>query len=198
MPLKSVSPPAEALRLISANLKSLLAVQSATSALMRETAGEAGGVMQEIAAPHQVYSVGLDGITETTVASGARPTSLRYIILRGETPEAAAELTLDENGRVSDFSHINRGPFVASTIAGIAVAEELETKLQQEYELRLLSIPSLYLMAVWLVGEEDLFIPLDPVPDALKPLGVYTEKALALALQELVTLRRLSSTNEPF
>ena len=76
---------------------------------------------------------------------------------------ASAELA---NSGDSDFQ-ANEGPFVSATAAAIASAEQDPRLAGGDYEVRLLRIPALYFMALWLKdnrGDGDVLIPLVPIP----------------------------------
>jgi hypothetical protein len=96
---------------------------------------------------------------------------------------------------VEGFSHVDRGPFLEGLVAGVAFAERLEADQGGDFELRLLSAPSLCLVALWLHGESDLFVPLDPAPGGLDPERAYTEEQMFSSLRELTELR--TSLNDP-
>jgi hypothetical protein len=136
-----------------------------------------------------VYFVGLDDVAQGRILSAARPTSWRYILINGDRAQAAAELSIDDDVEVEGFSHVDGGPFVESMLAGVAFAEEVEASRGVDYELRLLSVPSLYLVALWLHGAHDLLVPLAPAPGGLEPERAYTEEQMFPALLELIQRR---------
>jgi hypothetical protein len=185
MPLRLPPPPPNGLEIIN---EALVGLFSTPSHAARALSVEAGPRL-EAAAPHLVYFVGLDEVAQGRILSAARPTSWRYILLEGDMAHAAAELAVDESGKVEGFSHFDEGPFVESTIAGVAFAEQEETNRGGAYELRLLSVPSLYLVALWLHGAHDLLVPLAPAPGGLEPEHAYTEEQIFSALLELIERR---------
>jgi hypothetical protein len=65
---------------------------------------------------------------------------------------------------------VNTGPFVAATRDGIAQAEALPDVQNGAFELTLLRVSALYVIALWLKnsrGGEDIIIPLPPAPPYL-------------------------------
>ncbi|MEP7309189.1 MAG: hypothetical protein ABJA98_27105 [Acidobacteriota bacterium] len=70
------------------------------------------------------------------------------------------------------FSNTNEGPFVASTAKAIEAAERLPEVEAGNYELAVLRVPALYVIALWLKGAgakppDDIFILLEPAPTGL-------------------------------
>ncbi len=56
-----------------------------------------------------------------------------------------------------------------------------------DYELRLLKVPAVYLVALWLHGgNEDILIPLGQPPAGLKKNRPYTEAGIIRALRATV------------
>jgi hypothetical protein len=93
---------------------------------------------------------------------------------------ASAE-TADDAG--ADPS-LNGGPYVASTAAAIDEVERLPEVAAGKFELRLLKVPGLYVVAAWLVGDQHLLVPLEPVPSFLAAGRPYSEADFLHALEE--------------
>src|SRR5204862_1479968 len=104
---------------------------------------------EQIAAtvPHAVFNLTLDA-AKTGKTDTARHTGWRYLLAVDEQVLASAE-TRYESGR-QVFSHVNAGPFAAGTVDALAVAEGTADADERQLELRLLNVPALYLMSVWL------------------------------------------------
>lgn len=133
MPLHVPPAPAPALRSVLTALASPTAVREArTPSLLRAQ----GPVTPELPLPVHV----LDG-TATRLAGW------RFLIRSGERSVAAAETMLTPDGWA--FSHFFEGPYIASTERAVRQAEVM----QQPYQPRLLSIPGLYMLALWLHGD---------------------------------------------
>ena len=63
------------------------------------------------------------------------------------------------------MSSFTEGPFVAATDKAVKAIRKLPKLEAAGYELRLLRIPALYVMALWLHSlVDDLVIPLEPSP----------------------------------
>ena len=117
----------------------------------------------------------LDGITERDGAARTALTGWRFLIRDGEraVAVAAADTMLTADGWA--FSHFFEGPYVSSTQRALLQAESLPTA----YQPRLLSVPELYMLTLWLHGDTgadageggpapgDLLIPLAPAPPGI-------------------------------
>lgn len=136
-----------------------------------------------ITRPHRVYSVARDAIVGGELLSAAQPIAWRYVLVNSDSALAAAELIEDAGGGLS-FSDINYGPFVQATADVLIAAEKLDDVQRGEFELRLLRIPSVYLVAVWLHGDgTDLLLPLAPAPVGLEAGRVYGPQEVLEAIK---------------
>ncbi|MEU1791860.1 hypothetical protein ABZ553_39495 [Streptomyces sparsogenes] len=115
----------------------------------------------------------LDDITAADGPPRARLTGWRFLIRDGDRTAASAEAMLAADGWV--FSHFSEGPYVASAELALRQAESLPSV----YQPRLLSIPELYMLTLWLRGDPaadpaeghlaaaDLLVPLTPAPPGI-------------------------------
>ena len=147
------------------------------------------------AAPHKVYFVGLRDLAEGRLLSAAELKGWRYLIFEHDRPAVAAELKTNTADELS-FSNVNRGPFVASTVEGVNFAESLEIVQNEDFELRVLEVSALYLVSLWLHGQQDLLVPLNPTPEELQPLTVYYEDEIIERLRGPAQ-KRLEFDNSP-
>lgn len=115
----------------------------------------------------------------------------RFLIRCGDRAVAAAETRLTPDGWA--FSHFFEGPYIASTERALRQAESTA----QPFQARLLSVPGLYMLTLWLHGDStsdgttghplptDLLVPLAPAPP-----GIAAHRAHRVAeLLPLLTLR---------
>jgi hypothetical protein len=177
MSLNVPPPPKGGVKIISAAIANLRVGPGAAANVMAETAPQD----LTVAAPHPVYFVELTALARGELLSAVKLAGWRYILLDGERPLAAAELTVKGGDQKLEFSHMNHGPFVGSTVEGIGLAEKLDEVRVANYELRLLDIPSLYIVALWLSAEQNLIIPLPPCPRMLTAYRTYTEEQFIIA-----------------
>ena len=165
MPLHVPSAPAPALRTVLTALGSPTAVREARTPSLRAAQGP---ITAELPLPVHV----LDRITPAG-ASTSRLTGWRFLIRSGDRAVAAAETKLTPDGWA--FSHFFEGPYIASTERALHQAEAMK----QPYQARLLSVPELYMLTLWLHGditadgaeghpaETDLLVPLAPAPPGI-------------------------------
>ncbi|MFF4395406.1 hypothetical protein [Streptomyces sp. NPDC001480] len=165
MPLHVPPAPAPALRSVLTALGSPTAVREARTPSLRAAQGP---TTPELPLPLHV----LDRITAEGV-SATRLTGWRFLIRCGDRAVAAAETRLTPDGWT--FSHFFEGPYIASTERALRQAETT----QQPYQARLLSVPGLYMLTLWLHGDcaadgaeghpaaTDLLVPLAPAPPGI-------------------------------
>ncbi|RZU17808.1 hypothetical protein [Streptomyces sp. BK239] len=165
MPLHVPPAPAPALRSVLTALASPTAVSEARTPSLRDAEGPA---VPELPLPLHV----LDRITPEGV-SATRLAGWRFLIRCGDRAVAAAETRLTADGWA--FSHFFEGPYIASTERALRQAESTP----QPYQARLLSVPGLYMLTLWLHGDcasdgvtghpaaTDLLVPLAPAPPGI-------------------------------
>ncbi|MFF5445326.1 hypothetical protein [Streptomyces sp. NPDC012888] len=166
MPLQFPPAPAPALRSVLAALGSPSALNEAHTPALRALQGP---VTAELPLPVHVLD---------RVVAGGRPprtrlTAWRFLIRGGDRFVAAADTRLTPDGWA--FSHFFEGPYVAATERALRQAESLGTG----YQPRLLSVPELYMLTLWLHGAvgaspaaglpaaADLLVPLAPAPPGI-------------------------------
>ncbi len=116
---------------------------------------------------HVLDRVSEDGTAVTRLAGW------RFLIRCGDRAVAAAETMLTPDGWA--FSHFFEGPYIASTERALRQAENMKGA----YQPRLLSVPGLYMLTLWLHGDltadgagghpaaTDLLVPLAPAPPGI-------------------------------
>ncbi|GGZ46862.1 hypothetical protein [Streptomyces bluensis] len=185
MPLHVPPAPAPALRTVLTALGSPTAVREARTTSLRNAQGP---VTPELPLPVHV----LDRITPEG-ASATRLAGWRFLIRCGDRAVAAAETRLTPDGWA--FSHFFEGPYVAATELALREAESV----QQPYQARLLSVPELYMLTLWLHGDcaadgatghpaaTDLLVPLAPAPPGIAANRPYQVADLLPVLTHRVT-----------
>lgn len=181
MPLRAAEAPAASLEALRATLRTFAKEGAFSTQALRNARPE----RLTASAPHQVFVLGLDQLTRgDTALESARPTGWRYFIEDGGRAIAVAEVAI--RGRRHSFSHFNEGPFVAGTVSAIAAAEKLRAVRSKPHELRLLSVPALHLMALWLrsaSGDADLLVPAAPAPEGIEADRAYPAQELLRELE---------------
>ena len=133
--------------------------------------------------PHQVFVLTADDLVAGRGLEAAQATRWRYLVSSGDKIIAAASVLSAGARDTHDFSHVNEGPFVASTAAALEYVRNHAELTSGDYELRLLQVPALHTMAVWLhprSGHGDLLVPLAPSPVAT-PTGQAAPAARLLS-----------------
>ena len=146
--------------------------------------------------------MGLEALAQAErVEDTARATGWRFLVEEATEPVAAAEVQ-DKTGAALP-AQLTEGQFVRSTAEGLRAAETLAPVQEAAYELRLLRVPALYLVALWLhaTEREDLFLALEPAPAPFEPGRPYTatefsELAAGLAREALKAQRAAERPDE--
>jgi hypothetical protein len=172
-----------------ASLRDSLSVLAGRGSFSAEGLREARPEQISATIPHQVFNLTLEDARSAEGIDRARPAGWRYLLAVGDRVVASAETHTDD-GEQQVFSHVNAGPFVEGTVEALAVAERFADTDEPSMELRLLNVPAVYLMAVWLHSQqasnvEGVFIPVAPAPSGLEPSKVYQAKEFAALLREL-------------
>ena len=145
--------------------------------------GGADPATLEAAVPHDVYTLGLDAIAEGKGLASAEPVGRRVLVMEGDRAVAAAELADPDGGE--GFS-ATEGPYTETTARAVQEVERWPVIADGEYDLRVLRLPALYLMALWLKdrdGDADLLVPLDPAPTGIDAGHGYPAGELLDALR---------------
>ncbi len=146
--------------------------------------------------PHPVYVATLDDLASGKLLAAAKQTGWRYLLAHNDEIVAEAELTPERRAAKGKkgakheelaFAGLTHGPFTGATVDGLHAAERLPQVEKADYELRLLKVPAVYLVALWLHGgNEDLLVPLGQPPAGLKKNKAYSEAAVIRALRPTV------------
>lgn len=139
--------------------------------------------------PHQVFTLGLSDLLAGNGLNTMRPTGWRYLIQDGDNALAAAEAVSTGAGDEHVFSTFNEGPFVASTAAALKSVQGLPQVAAGSFEPRLLHVPAIHAMGLWLHNAEagnDLVVPLAPSPidspaGQAIPIAQYLQEVAAKA-----------------
>ncbi len=120
--------------------------------------------------PHQVFTVGLSDLNDSTWVEKARPVAWRYLLQGQDGTAMAAEVNLSAQG--DHGVALNEGPFVEQTADLLAEARSDQSVENGDYEFAVLRIPAIYVMALWLKSRnsgDDIFIPMGPTLEELEP-----------------------------
>ncbi|MFC7310532.1 hypothetical protein ACFQVC_40760 [Streptomyces monticola] len=166
MPLHVPPAPAPALRSVLAALGSPTAVREARTPSLRNAQGPAS---PELPLPVHV----LDRVTARGGPPRTRLAGWRFLIRCGDRAVAAGDTRLTPDGWA--FSHFFEGPYITATERALRQAE----KMPSSYQPRLLSVPELYMLTLWLHDDvdadgasgspkaTDILVPLAPAPPGI-------------------------------
>lgn len=111
-------------------------------------------VEPKITQPLQLFTLQLDDIVDEHFPQRARFAGWRYLVIDSGSIAAA------DVGPVGDkFHRLMHGRHAAHLMSAAKFAEDNFATAADEYELRVLEIPVLYVAALWLKGAENKFIP---------------------------------------
>lgn len=178
MSIQFSTPPSEVSRAVEKNLR-LVGEQPPIT-----VRGLGGAVAAQVTAtmPHGVYVLGLQDVLAGRLPDDMTPSAWRYILQSDGDAVASAETQVQ--GSAHKFSGFNSGPYVASTVATLRRMEDIPQARNQNLTVRMLRIPALHLMALWLHGDgEDLFTPLEPTPPGVDAHRQYRAPELFAALR---------------
>jgi hypothetical protein len=162
MALITPTPPKQALDAVHSTFLELNRNRAFRSPALRGATGTL-----QLTEPHQVFTLGLTDLAAGKGLDAARPTGWRYLVQEGDKVLASAESVAMGAANEHVFSAFNEGGFVASSASAIRAVREAPEVEQGGFELRLLNVPGLYVLALWLhgaPGKGDLLVPLAPSP----------------------------------
>lgn len=137
-----------------------------------------------VAAPHDIYNLPLSALVEPAALDSAEQVGRRCLVTSQGEPIATVELP-DPSGEEGVVT--TQGRFTKATADALGAIEGSSEVDDGDYDLRMLRVPSLYLMALWLKdrdGENDIFVPLEPAPPELEAGTHYSWDDLQALLRE--------------
>lgn len=129
-----------------------------------------------IASGHPVYNVGLTDLVDGRPLARLSRTSWRFLVHDGTATTTAAETVGGGTDGDARFASVNDGPFVEGTADAFAAVEKDAAYAGGDWEIRLLRVPALFVLAVWTherTTGEDRVRPVDPVPEGLDATRTY-------------------------
>ena len=176
--------PPDGLDLVRGNLRTLLRHDTNVRARLRRSHIPTVSAV----APHRSYHLEPSALADLPIRSAAKMTSWRYLLFDGRNPLLTVAISSNESGQSTDFLGANESSLLQAFVNGVKFAEQHELIREADYELRLLEVPSIYLSAIWLHSENDIYFSLS----ALSPEGPFLaarDEELARRIREEVQSR---------
>jgi hypothetical protein len=151
-----------------------------------------------IAPPYPLYTFGIEDLLAGRPLRAARLTAWQYLLIEQDASVfALAEVAERKVAGERDLSFATLHPRrYAETIATtVTAAEELVGTTTASYDVRILRAPSIYALAVWLKGSDDLIFPVRSSKEqTTKEIWddqrtIHGEKALAKVLRQAAELQ---------
>jgi hypothetical protein len=187
MAVTVATPPDQSLQVLTATVQNWMT--HLTSAPHTENTGIsfAGPDGIHVHLPHRVYTMSLTDLAQGRTLAAASPVAWRYVLTDGDSAAIAeiAQMPQPNGTQIPAFSMINRGPFVASLIQTVDAVAKNSTVVTSNFEVAVIHIPALYVMALWLQARAPgggSVVPLAPAPGVLNAGQSYTEHAFIQAL----------------
>jgi hypothetical protein len=136
-----------------------------------------------LAYPHVIYHLGLDDLAGGKGLDAAKPVGWGHI---------AGPLLIETKFDTHELSQLNQGPFGVGITNSIARAESQGG----DYEVNVLRIPGIYLLALWLKGSEDALVPVAPAPQEFEADRFY-RSAEFMGIAQRLAQTRLAFDNSP-
>ncbi len=138
-----------------------------------------------LASAHPVFNVGLTDLVRGRPLADLPLTSWRFLVDGGTSTTTAAETIAATATDDAQLASVNDGPFVAGTAEAFTAIAKDPLFARGDWELRLVRVPALYVLAVWahdrLTGDDRLR-PIAPVPGFLDASKTCGWEAFAAAL----------------
>ncbi len=132
------------------------------------------GAPSELTAPHRIFVLSLDDLMERRGLESAQDVGWRYFVTSDSAVVATAETTSNEGSDDHQFASLSRDPSGPRSAEIISTIEDRPIGGSNEFELRLLRIPAVYSINLWLHGDAtDYLVPVDPTPPSLHAGEIY-------------------------
>ncbi len=152
---------------------------------VRGKAGRQAAPTRELALPHPVYDLRVTDIATGRGLEAAEETGSRHLVVEGDAAVAALEVSGPLASAGAEHLQVQTGPFAEATAAAVRLLEAHEAVQRASFEVRILRVAALHLVAVWLhalEGGEDLILALPPAPPDIRVDVPYSPAELLAVL----------------
>jgi hypothetical protein len=154
---------------------------------------------EQVAIPRPVplYTSTLQSAIDGRVLEEAYLAGWLYFVHEGEQLAALAEVALSPMGQGYTLLSLSRSAYNEAAGTGLSQAVQIAEEHSDDLHLRILRIPALYFLAIWLHGDTlDRIISLPPAPFGLEPFEILTGGYLTILLQQEGE-KQLTQSNRP-
>lgn len=186
MPLQIITGPEEGQQIVQQTLAALALTHPRVQATFAKPLADNARIAST--APIPVYAVDVADVAQGCLINAAVLVEWHYLVLADDETLMSATIADDvlhaEDSDIPVTAQLSYGTLGQDVIKAINRAEELPETAGEDFSVRLLEIPALYLSALWLHGERDLFLVLPPFTFRLTAFELVTENQLVAALRE--------------
>src|SRR4051812_26702369 len=125
---------------------------------------------------HPVYHLG-EAVAGGRNLDTAELTGYRYLVQEGTGELSTAEIHVDAAHNAMRMTMRSYGPYAEALSRGLTQVEKLPAVATGSYELRVLQCSAIFLVALWLKGDQgepDILYPLAPAPEGFEPEHPYS------------------------
>jgi hypothetical protein len=138
---------------------------------------------------HPVYHLDAEAVVGGRNLAATELTSYRYLVQEGAGKLSMAEIRVDATHNATGMTMRSYGPYAEAIIGGLAQVERLPAIATGSYELRVLQCPEIFLVALWLKGDQgvpDILYPLTPAPQGFQPERPYAADEFLTVARSLI------------
>jgi chitosanase len=159
----------------------------------RVAASAAAGVAPQVGQPIPRYLVKLNDLTDVNFLAKAVQIGWRYLIV-GAGPAAIADVKQAQSGEPS-FDSLIHGDFADRMAQATDLAAQQYEAHPDEFEARILEIPSIYMSALWLHGPRDVFFSM-PEGQSGKQPPLQEDSSFVLRAVRAAAAKRNAATQK--
>ena len=164
---------------------------------------EDAGVAREAVDPlridrlHPVYHLDSEAAADGRNLDTAELIGYRYLVQEGTGELSTAEIHVDAAHNATSMTMRSYGPYAEALSRGLTQVEKLPTVATGSYELRVLQCSAIFLVSLWLKGDQgqpDILYPLAPAPEGFEPEHPYSADEFLKIARSLVQARIAANT----
>lgn len=160
----------------------------------------------KVARPYPLYTFAIEAVLGDNPLDKAWLAAWEYLVIDGKTIAGLAEVAATDPERKPELSFATLHPpsYARSITEKIVEAEQLPAVNSQDYELRILRVPNLTALAIWLWRTNDhIILPIETIPKGVpvedttwKGEEIITDEAKLASLLRPIAQYRLSTHDE--